>query len=170
MIEKTTAGNAAEAKKNFEFKIRITPDNNNNGNGKAGTYTINGTSTDISYNTDITFSLKGGEKAEFTIKKAGASFTVEETSADQDGYKTSVTATGATVNQNKTVYGTFNRNAAITVNYTNSKYETDLDIFKVDANGMTKPLPGAQFTLKELDPKGPDLTGLDFRENGFREM
>ena len=44
-----------------------------------------------------------------------------------------------------------NNDTERTVTITNTDTLVDLDILKVDSNGMTKPLPGATFTIEQID-------------------
>ena len=70
----------------------------------------------------MTFTLKGGEKAEFSNLPVGTGFTVSEESKDADGYETTVSAAGGTVNSSdKTVTGSISATAAVTASYVNTK-------------------------------------------------
>ena len=173
VVEKRLEGNAADSTRPFEFRIRITPENNNNGNGNAGSYTIGETTTNISYNTDTVFSLKGGEEAEFTIKKTGATFSIEEVSADQGGYATSVTSSTGTTVTGKTVSGTISKDAAITVTYTNTRDKTSAEAAKAwQSGGETIDWPeyvqSIEFTLyKTVNGQKTAVTAEDLTANGF---
>ena len=137
-VEKTVAGNASENTKNFEFGVVFekTGLNGISGSYKKGTAeTIeeaqtnnitfeNGTAT-------VTFTLQGGEKAEFTNLPNGTTFTVSETSKDADGYETTVSSTGGTVNDSdKTVTGSISSTAAVTASYINTRETTTVEASK----------------------------------------
>ena len=136
VIEKTIAGNAKN--ENDEFTFEITVDDGSSGN--AGSYTIKGQddtviSTKAIRSKEATiFELKGGQKAEFAIKKSGSSFTVREVSADTNGYETTLTSSGGTIT-GKTVTGVINKTAAVTVSYTNTKETVEIKAGKVWKSG-----------------------------------
>ena len=143
-VEKTLEGNATNADKEFDFKVTF---EKSGLNGNIGTYKI-GTSetiesavaTNITFTAgkaEITFKLKGGQKAVFTDLPTGTTFTVEETSKDADGYETTVSSTEATVNADKTVTGTISSTAAVTASYINKKNTTTAEATKAWKNGDT---------------------------------
>ena len=130
-------------------------ENSGDGNGN-GTASTEATATAITFTNGeavVTFNLKGGQKAEFTGLPTGTTFTVEETSKDADGYETTVSSTGGTVDAaNKTVTGTITTSAAITAKYTNTKNKTDIEATKVWKNGDTpiawpEDVESVEFTL-----------------------
>ena len=127
-VEKTVSGNAVEATKDFSFKVtfRGTGLSGIHGSYKKGTEeTLAGaTANDITFTegvSEITFDLKGGEKAAFENLPAGTTFVAQEISADADGYETTVSSTGGTVNADKTVTGAIGSNTVITASYVNAK-------------------------------------------------
>jgi len=150
-VEKSISGNGALATDEFQFKVTVV--RQNNANGMHGQYVINGVSRDVSFTNgtaEVTFTLKGGERAEFIGLQKGASFTVEELSADQNGYETTVTSTGGTVS-GKTVTGTIHATTAITAAYTNSRESVTLDILKIEKNNAGKKLGGATFVIQKVN-------------------
>lgn len=68
--------------------------------------------------------------------------------------------------QNASVSVTYNKPDSADFNVTNdyTSIPVDLDVLKVDKNNVTKKLPGAQFTLKQLNP---DLTGARYLTRGI---
>ncbi|MBQ8159413.1 MAG: hypothetical protein IJ083_01575, partial [Clostridia bacterium] len=82
----------------------------------------------------------------------GSTYRVYE--VDSDGAKVGSSFGEYTVSYDEQTK-TLTRDAkTATVTVTNNKSTTTLSILKVDANGMTKPLPGAEFTLKKLNEEG----------------
>ena len=137
-VEKTVAGNASNNTKNFEFSavFKKTGLNGISGSYKKGTAESIGAaeSNNITFangSATVTFTLHGGEKAEFTDLPYGTTFTVSETSKDADGYETTVSSTGGTVNDSdKTVTGSISTTAAVTASYTNTKNTTTVEASK----------------------------------------
>ena len=174
VIEKLVEGTADNAGKTFGFEVVIT--GNNHGNGHAGSYTIGETTNDFDYTNGearITFELMGGQQAEFSVKnKKDVSFTVRETSADADGFETTVKAEGADVNADKTVSGAFS-NSAITVEYTNTRNKTSAEATKVWKSGedeiaWPEDVQSVEFTLyKRVNGKETVVTAEDLTSNGF---
>ena len=144
-VEKTLEGNATDANKEFAFKVTFekTGLTGNHGSYKNGTAEsiASATAIDITFTdskAEITFNLKGGEKAEFTGLPTGTTFMVEETSKDAEGYETTVTSTGGTVNaETKTVTGSISSTGAVTASYVNKKYITAAEATKAWKNGDT---------------------------------
>lgn len=175
VIEKVVSGTADNSGKTFEFKVVI--NGNNSGNGHAGSYTIGGTTTDFNYNdgtATVTFNLENGQKAEFSVKdKKNVSFTVQENSADSNGFITTVMAEGATVNSDKTVNGSFTSNAAITVVYTNTRDKTSKEATKAWSDGSNSvnwpdDVQSVEFTLyKTVNGQKSAVTAADLTDNGF---
>ena len=150
-VEKSISGSGAVATDEFQFKVTVV--RQNNASGTHGQYVINGVTHGVSFTNgraEVTFTLKGGERAEFIGLQKGASFTVEELSADQNGYETTVTSTGGTVN-GKTVTGTIHATTAITAAYTNSRESVKLDILKIEKNNAGKKLGGATFVIQKVN-------------------
>ena len=137
-IEKTVAGNAGDSNKEFSFSVLFvkTGLTGNSGSYKKGTAdTIAETqSNNITFengSATVTFTLKGGEKAEFTDLPYGTAFTVNETSKDADGYETTVSSTGGTVDDSdKTVTGSIGTTAAVTASYINTRNTTTVEASK----------------------------------------
>ena len=137
-VEKTVAGNASDNTKDFEFSVvfKKTGLNGISGSYKKGTAESIGAaeSNNITFangSATVTFTLKGGEKAEFTDLPYGTTFTVSETSKDADGYETTVSSTGGTVNDSdKTVTGSISTTAAVTASYTNTRNTTTVEASK----------------------------------------
>ena len=137
-VEKIVAGNAADNTKYFDFSVLFEKTGliGNSGSYKIGTAETIGEaqSNDITFengSATVTFTLKGGEKAEFTDLPYGTTFTVSETSKDADGYETTVSSTGGTVNDSdKTVTGSISTTAAVTASYTNTKNTTTVEASK----------------------------------------
>ena len=123
-----------------------------NASGRHGKYVIGETEYSVNFTNGtvvVEFKLKGGEQAVFSEIQKNATFTLEELSADQNGYVTSVTSTGGTI-EGKKVTGTFSNETAITATYVNSKQSVTLDILKVEKNG-TKKLENAVFELNQIE-------------------
>ena len=137
-VKKTVTGNAADNTRNFEFSVVFekTGLNGISGSYKKGTAETIGTaeSNNITFangSATVTFTLQGGEKAEFTDLPNGTTFTVSETSKDADGYETTVSSTGGTVNDSdKTVTGSISTTAAVTASYINTKETTTVEASK----------------------------------------
>lgn len=136
-VEKAIEGNATDADKDFNFSVTF---NKAGLNRKVGSYR-KGTSenieqatpVDITFNdgtATVTFTLKGGQKAEFTNLPNGTTFIVNETSKDADGYETTVTSTGGTANNDKTVTGSISATTAVTASYVNKKSTTTAEAAK----------------------------------------
>jgi len=127
-VEKTVSGNAVEATRDFSFKVtfRGTGLSGAHGSYKKGTEaTLASAAADsITFTegvSEITFDLRGGEKAAFENLPAGTTFVVQEISADADGYETTVASEGGTVNADKTVTGAIGSDTVITASYVNAK-------------------------------------------------
>ena len=150
-VQKEISGTGADANEKFEFKATFT--RRNSASGAHGTYTI-GTETHQVVFTDgvavVEFELKGGEEAVFEDIQKGARFEVEEISADQNGYETSVEVTGQATVADKKVTGNIDSSAAITVAYTNSRGSVDLNLIKVDETNTDKKLDGAVFEIQKV--------------------
>ena len=137
-VEKTVDGNASDSTKDFKFSVVFekTGLNGISGSYKKGTAETIGTaeSNNITFangSATVTFTLKGGEKAEFTDLPNGTAFTVSETSKDADGYETTVSSTGGTVNDSdKTVTGSISSTAAVTASYINTRETTTVEASK----------------------------------------
>ena len=129
-VEKAIRGKGADPDADFDFQVTI--NRRNHASGNHGTYKIGNDEYPVTF-TDgtavVTFKLKGGEKAEFSDLQENASFVVEETSADQNGYETTVTSTGGTVT-GKTVTGKIGTEVAITAVYTNTRETTTVEAVK----------------------------------------
>jgi len=127
-VEKTVSCNAVEATRDFSFKVtfRGTGLSGAHGSYRKGTEETlaSAAANGITFTegvSEITFDLKGGEKAAFENLPAGTTFVVQEISADADGYETTVASEGGTVNADKTVTGTIGSNTVITASYVNAK-------------------------------------------------
>lgn len=138
-VEKVLAGNDTDAGKEFDFQVELenaSLSNKTRGNWKKGTAeTIASAETQsISFDEDgkatVSFKLKGGEKAVFSKLPVGTTFKTQETSADQDGYETTVQSEGGTAN-GKTVEGTIAANTSVTATYTNTKDKKNVEAKKV---------------------------------------
>ena len=137
-VEKTVAGNASDNTKDFAFSVVFekTGLNGISGSYRKGTAESIGAaeSNNITFangSATVTFTLHGGEKAEFTDLPYGTTFTVSETSKDADGYETTVSSTGGTVNDSdKTVTGSIGTTAAVTASYTNTRNTTTVEASK----------------------------------------
>ena len=142
-VKKAIQGNAADANADFNFTVTFTRSGLNGANGswKKGTQETlaEAQKTDITFadgTATVTFTLKGGEEAEFTNLPEGTAFTVSETVADQNGYETTPTAEGGTVNTaDKTVSGAISATAAVTVDYVNKKETTGVEATKAWKTG-----------------------------------
>ena len=170
IVEKILSGDATDSTKEFSFIVTIR--GGNNGNGPAGSYTIGNTTTEFRYENGtatLSFPLKGGEQAEFKVKKAGVSFTVTEQSADQDGYETTINVSNGVTLEGKTASGTIGRNTAVTVAYTNTQNKTSAEATKAWKSGeqtITWPedVESVEFTLyktvngEESEVVADDLT------------
>ena len=149
-VEKTVSGTGASTADAFDFKVTIV--RQNNASGRHGKYVIGETEYPVNFTNGtavVEFKLKGGEQAVFSEIQKNATFTLEELSADQNGYVTSVTSTGGTI-EGKKVTGTFSNETAITASYVNSKQSVTLDILKVEKNS-TKKLENAVFELNQIE-------------------
>ena len=141
-VEKILEGNAIDTTKNFDFSVTFRKADLN---GAKGSYKLGkpdeleqAASTDISFTSGvatITFTLKGGEKAQFDNLPVGTTFTVSETSADADGYETTVATTGGTLAENKSVTGAISANTKVTASYTNKKNTTTVEATKAWKSG-----------------------------------
>ena len=141
-VEKTIAGNATDAEKNFDFRVVFT---NAGLNGNVGTWRKGTTETIeaadslnipfASGSATVTFTLKGGEMAEFINLPTGTRFVVSETSADADGYETTVTGSTGTEVVNKTVTGTISATTAVTASYVNTKNTVTAEAIKEWTSG-----------------------------------
>jgi LPXTG-motif cell wall-anchored protein len=130
----------------------------------------NGTAT-------FTFTLKGGEWAEFSGLPEGTTFLAQEDSKDLDGYETTVSSEGGSVNENKTVSGTTGAGAMVTVSYVNARYRTTVNVLKQNADTRL-PLAGATFELRkmkqgenasyEVDTEWPEQSATTKAEDGCR--
>ena len=136
-VEKVLAGNATDNTKDFNFSVTFSKNGltGNRGEYKKGTEeTIaNAVAQTITFSegsATVTFTLKGGEKVEFSALPVGTTFTVSETSADQDGYETTVVTTGGTLGDNKTVTGSISATTSVTAEYTNTKNTTSIEATK----------------------------------------
>ena len=137
-VEKTVTGNAADNTQNFKFIVVFekTGLNGISGSYKKGTTETIGDAESNSITFDngsatVTFNLIGGEKAVFTDLPYGTTFTVSEISKDADGYETTVSSTGGTVNDSdKTVTGSISSTAAVTASYINTKETTTVEASK----------------------------------------
>jgi len=102
---------------------------------------------------------------------ANGTYTVTENNANFEKYTrvTSVTVDGGHPNTFAQGNGETNPSADVTMSgyqgtvaITNTYTRLlDLNIIKVDANGMTKPLEGARFELRKVDPDKATLSYLD---------
>ena len=131
-VEKTLSGNAVDTSKDFTFQVTFRGNglSDNYGSYKKGNETTiaSATANSITFAegvSEITFTLKGGEKAEFTNLPTGTTFTAQEISADADGYETTVTSNGGTVNADKTVTGSIGSGTVVTASYVNAKNTTN---------------------------------------------
>ena len=141
-VEKTLSGNAVDTSKDFTFQVTFRGNglSDNYGSYKKGNETTiaSATANSITFAegvSEITFTLKGGEKAEFTNLPTGTTFTVEEISADADGYETTVTSNGGTVNADKTVTGAIGSGTVVTASYVNAKNTTTRSATKAWKSG-----------------------------------
>ena len=158
-VEKTLVGNATNADKEFNFKVTFEKAGltGNNGTYKIGTLeTIASVdATNITFTegkAEISYKLKGGQKAVFSNLPDGTKFTVEEISKDADGYETTVSSTGGTVNADKTVTGSISSTAAVTVSYVNTKDTIPVEAAKAWKSGDTaiawpEDVESVEFTL-----------------------
>lgn len=83
-VTKTVSGNAGEIDKDFNFTVNLkTADNES----------VSGTYSELTFDTNgnATFTLKNGGSKEIKLP-AGLAYTVTETSANQNGYKTTIPA------------------------------------------------------------------------------
>lgn len=142
-VEKILKGNATDATRDFGFSVTFSKAGatGNNGTYKIGTAeTIDSASeTNIAFTegvATVTFNLKGGEKAVFSTLPIGTTFTVTETSADADGYETTVSSTGGTVS-GKNVTGEITASTSVTASYTNTRDTTTAEATKVWKDGET---------------------------------
>ena len=158
-MEKTLGGNATDSNKEFNFKVIFEKAGltGNNGTYKIGTLeTIASVdATNITFTegkAEISYKLKGGQKAVFSNLPDGTKFTVEEISKDADGYETTVSSTGGTVNADKTVTGSISSTAAVTVSYVNTKDTIPVEAAKAWKSGDTaiawpEDVESVEFTL-----------------------
>ena len=158
-VEKTLGGNATDSNKEFNFKVIFEKAGltGNNGTYKIGTLeTIASVdATNITFTegkAEISYKLKGGQKAVFSNLPDGTKFTVEEISKDADGYETTVSSTGGTVNADKTVTGSISSTAAVTVSYVNTKDTIPVEAAKAWKSGDTaiawpEDVESVEFTL-----------------------
>ena len=108
--------------------------------------------------------LVEGEEAWYW--KDGAKYTVfEHSTSDEDDIYSPAKLGGKNTNSYTFTQDRFGTVSIIAENCC-AITEVELTLLKVDANDMTTPLSGAQFTLKKLDPdgKGTYLTGDDAAE------
>ena len=158
-VEKTLGVNATDSNKEFNFKVIFEKAGltGNNGTYKIGTLeTIASVdATNITFTegkAEISYKLKGGQKAVFSNLPDGTKFTVEEISKDADGYETTVSSTGGTVNADKTVTGSISSTAAVTVSYVNTKDTIPVEAAKAWKSGDTaiawrEDVESVEFTL-----------------------
>ena len=135
-VEKIIEGNAKDITKDFSFQVTITRPNNASGN--HGQYKIGENVYQIEFTKGtavVQFTLKGGEEAVFSKLQKNSTYIIEELSADQDGYVTTVSSVGGTVSDGKKVTGTLDKTTAITAIYTNTKNTTELEASKVWKSG-----------------------------------
>ena len=145
-VQKTLQGNAAQPDKVFNFNVTFDKSDlaGVNGSYKIGTAENieNAAPTDISFTEGqaiISYELIGGQMAVFSDLPDGTNFTVEEISKDQNGYETTVSSDGGTVDvANKTVTGTISSTAAVTVSYVNKKATTETEATKAWKYGDTE--------------------------------
>lgn len=124
-VEKKVKGNMADRDKDFNFRVTFTDIENMNGKIKADGREID--LTDGTYD----FTLKHGEKCEFTNIPFGVTATVNELHVDENGNKTVIAkADGATNDSYKVSY---DNNQSVIIG---SKTETDTGV-KVNAEFVT---------------------------------
>jgi len=174
-VEKTLEGNATDPAKDFNFSVTFNKDGKNGVGGSYRTGTTDNiasaTPHDVTFasgTSTVRFTLKGGEKAEFSGLPVGTTFTVSETSRDADGYETTVSSTGGTVNTgDKTVTGSISARTAVTASYVNKKNKTIAEAAKEWQSGaqtITWPedVEKVEFTLfKTVNGSTTAVTGID---------
>lgn len=174
-VEKTIEGNATDSAKDFNFSVTFNKDGKNGVGGSYRTGTTDNiesaTPHDVTFasgTATVTFTLKGGEKAEFSGLPVGTTFTVSETSRDADGYETTVSSTGGAVNVgDKTVTGSISARTAVTASYVNKKNKTTAEAAKEWQSGaqtITWPedVEKVEFTLfKTVNGNTTAVTGSD---------
>ena len=183
-VEKTLEGNATDDQKDFSFSVTF---NKARLNGVAGSYKTGrpenietATSEDITFasgEATVSFTLKGGEIAQFTGIPVGTTFTVSETSKDTNGYETSVSNTGGTVNSvEKTVTGSISATAAVTASYVNKKNKLEAEAVKQWKSGtqtITWPVDVEKvaFTLyKTVNGSTTPVTSADLTDYATAEQ
>ena len=183
-VEKTLEGNATDDQKDFSFSVTF---NKARLNGVAGSYKTGrpenietATSEDITFasgEATVSFTLKGGEIAQFTGIPVGTTFTVSETSKDTNGYETSVSSTGGTVNSvEKTVTGSISATAAVTASYVNKKNKLEAEAVKQWKSGtqtITWPVDveKVEFTLyKTVNGSTTRVTSADLTDYATAEQ
>lgn len=185
IVTKAISGNASAEGDEFSFKAVF---EKTGLTGVHGSYKIgktdeleNAEATDISFAADgkaeISFTLKGGETAKFINLPEGTAFMVEELSADQNGYETSVAVEGGTITEGtKKAEGSISQTAAVTVTYTNNKVKTEKEASKVwmtkdEEIGWPENIASVEFTLyKTVNETKTEVTATDLTDYATSEQ
>ncbi len=120
-VNKTLAGNAADATKNFNFTVTL------------GDPTVNGVYGAMTFNNGVaTFTLKGGESITATNLPNGATYTVAEEDYLAEGYLTVKTNDVGIIIGNQTITASFTntRNAVGTLTITKNLEGNDVEVNK----------------------------------------
>lgn len=180
---------AGEDTHSFEFTLTLTVNNaalsqtpvSYTGTGRVNEGSAGSDGQDSSVTTDkngrITFTLKRGERLQFSEIPEGAAFKVEETDYRAQGYAAAWTLTYGTQagqkTEGNTAAGTASYDSPAQVLFTNTRKFVDFSFTKTDgkSDSLTDPLSGAGFVLLRWTgdgapgtaPVDPDAPGTDWQ-------
>lgn len=132
-VSKTVDGNAGDTSKEFNFTVMLQ-------NSENKTENINGTFGEMEFKNGVAeFTLKNGETKTAEGLPAGIQYSVNETEADRDWYKTTV--------ENENASGTIENNTTAEVKFTNTRNVRKLSVSKTVGGAMGDKNKDFGFTL-----------------------